>query len=160
LEQIVVELERLSHLVDNLLLIAKADSGENELQRRPVDLVEAVSEACAQAGVLAKLKGIALEARLPQRAVRVSGDLQALRRLFLILLDNAVKYPPVGGKAEITLAAANGRAVAAVKDSGIGIPEQDVPFIFDRFYRVDRARSREEGGAGLGLAIGRWIAEA
>jgi signal transduction histidine kinase len=80
--------------------------------------------------------------------------------LFLILLDNAVKYTAAGGKLEVSLAEADGYVVGAVTDTGIGIPQEDLPHIFDRFYRVDRARSRELGGVGLGLAIGRWITEA
>ncbi|HLF12039.1 MAG TPA: ATP-binding protein [Gammaproteobacteria bacterium] len=160
LEQIIAEVERTSHLVENLLLIAKADSGEAQLHKRPVDLVQAVSEACSQASVLARVKGIKFEARLPEKAIWLTGDSHALRRLFLILLDNAVKYTPAGGTFEVSLAESDGLVVGAVRDTGIGISEEDLPHIFDRFYRVDRARSREQGGAGLGLAIGRWITEA
>jgi len=160
LEQVIAEVERTSHLVENLLLIAKADSGEAQLQRRPVDLVQSVGEACAQASVLARVKGIELETRLPDAAIWITGDAAALRRLFLILLDNAVKYTPAGGRSEVSLTARGSSIVGSVSDTGIGIPPADLPHVFDRFYRVDRARSREQGGAGLGLAIGRWIAEA
>ena len=90
--------------------------------------------------------------------VWVEGDAHALRRLFLILLDNAVKYTPPGGSCEVHLVQQDGVAVGTVRDTGIGIASHDLPHIFDRFYRVDRARSREHGGTGLGLAIGRWIA--
>src|SRR5690606_22963917 len=160
LEQITAEIERTSQLVENLLLIAKADSGRAPLDKRRVDLVAAVEEACAEVRVLARVKGLDLDARLPQTSVPVTGDRDALRRLFLILLDNAVKYTAAGGKLEVSLDAIDGYAIGAVKDTGIGIPDDELPLIFDRFYRVDRARSREQGGAGLGLAIGRWIAEA
>jgi signal transduction histidine kinase len=113
-----------------------------------------------QADVLARVKGVELEASLPDKAIWVTGDGDALRRLFLILLDNAVKYTPAGGAFEVSVAERNGVVVGSVRDTGIGIPREDLPHIFDRFYRVDRARSRVEGGAGLGLAIGRWITEA
>jgi heavy metal sensor kinase len=160
LEQVVAETERTSQLVDNLLLIAKADSGGTELSKRAMDLVAAVDEACAQANVLAHVKGIRVVRRLADRPISMTGDREALRRLFLILLDNAVKYTAEGGEIEIAIEERDGHASGSVKDTGIGIPAADIPFIFDRFYRVDRARSRALGGAGLGLAIARWIAEA
>jgi heavy metal sensor kinase len=160
LEYIVAEIDRMSHLVENLLMIAKADSGESQLQSKPVDVVAAVAEACEQASVLARVKGVELSIRLPERALSIMGDPHALRRLFLILLDNAVKYTPRGGRCEVAVAALAGEVVGTVTDTGIGISNDDLPHVFDRFYRVDRARSREQGGTGLGLAIGRWIAEA
>lgn len=158
LEQILAEVERTSQLAENLLLLAKADSGGAALERRNVDLAAAVAEACAQVEVLARVQGLELEARLPER-LNVSGDAHALRRLFLILLDNAVKYTPMGGRVEVTLRERTGEAVGEVRDSGIGIAPHDLPHVFDRFYRADRARSREHGGAGLGLSIALWIAE-
>jgi signal transduction histidine kinase len=90
----------------------------------------------------------------------VVGDRDALRRLFLILLDNAVKYTPAGGEIAVSIDDASGAVRVAVRDTGIGIAPEHLPHVFERFYRADRARSRAEGGAGLGLAIGRWIAEA
>jgi signal transduction histidine kinase len=160
LEQITAEVERTSQLVENLLLIAKADSGQAQLYKRPVDLVIAVQEACSEARVLARVKGLELHARLPQPSIHVTGDRDALRRLFLILLDNAVKYTAEGGKLEVSLDEADGYVIGTVTDTGIGIAREDLPHVFDRFYRADRARSRDLGGTGLGLAIGRWITEA
>jgi heavy metal sensor kinase len=159
LEGVVAEIERTSQLVDNLLLIAKADQGSSELAKRPVDVVAAAEEAHAQIRMLARGKGIALDARLPSEPIVVTGDRDALRRLFLILLDNAIKYTPAGGVATVAVSVQGANAVGAVIDNGIGIPADDLPHVFERFYRVDRARSRELGGAGLGLAIARWIAE-
>jgi signal transduction histidine kinase len=103
---------------------------------------------------------VALGAALPETAMWVAGDGHALRRLFLILLDNAVKYTPAGGRCDVRVAENGTEVVGTVSDTGIGISATDLPHVFERFYRVDRARSRERGGAGLGLAIGRWIAEA
>jgi signal transduction histidine kinase len=159
LEFIIAEIERTSNLVENLLLMAKADSGD-ELRKQGVDIVAALREACAQAEVLARVKGVRFETRLPQGSLSVMGDREALRRLFLILLDNAVKYTPAGGMFVVSLQHVDGYAVGAVKDTGIGISSEDLPFVFDRFYRVDRARSRDQGGVGLGLAIGQWITHA
>jgi heavy metal sensor kinase len=156
---VVGEIERTTQLVDNLLLIAKADAGGARLAKAPVDVAAAAEEAHAQMSILARVKGIALEARLPGEPVLVAGDRDALRRLFSILLDNAVKYTAEGGTAEVTVSKNGAYAIGVVTDSGIGISSDDLPHVFDRFYRVDRARSRELGGAGLGLAIARWIAD-
>ncbi len=160
LEQIVAELERTSQLVDNLLLIARADADGAELRTAAMDLVDSVQEACAEAEVLARVKGMTFEVSLPRGSVRVNGDRQALRRLVLVLIDNAVKYTPSGGHVEVSVRQVDRVAAVTVKDNGLGIPETDLPHIFDRFYRVDKARSREQGGAGLGLAIAGWIVEA
>ena len=97
---------------------------------------------------------------VPDRPIAVQGDVQALRRLFLILIDNAVKYTPPEGSVTVSACETNNIAVVTVADTGIGIPPENLPHIFERFYRVDKARSREQGGAGLGLSIGCWIVEA
>ncbi len=160
LEGILVELERTSELVENLLVIAKADAGDVRLQKRPVDFVQAVREACQEARVLAGAKGISLRTKLPREPVWIEGDPHSIRRLFLILLDNAIKYTPAGGHCDVAVNASGPRVVGTVCDTGIGIEESERDRIFERFYRVDSARTRRQGGTGLGLAIGRWIAEA
>ena len=96
---------------------------------------------------------------ISDNGILVNGDAHALRRLFLILIDNAVKYTPTGGRVFIGLNTNGKDAVATVQDTGIGISQEDLPVIFERFYRADKARSRESG-AGLGLSIARWFAEA
>jgi heavy metal sensor kinase len=159
LERIVSELQRSSQLVDNLLLIANADAGHGRPAMRSMNLAASVGEACTEAAVLARAKGITLNAGIPETPVPVEGDADALRRLFLILIDNAVKYTPPGGRCNVAVEVCDGAATGTVSDDGIGIAAEDLPHIFDRFYRVDRARSRAQGGSGLGLAIGRWIAE-
>ncbi|MBI3679472.1 MAG: two-component sensor histidine kinase, partial [Acidobacteria bacterium] len=98
--------------------------------------------------------------QLPREPIPVEADFQALRRLFLTLIDNAVKYTPAGGEVAVCLRTLDGFAVVEVQDSGIGISAEDLPHIFERFYRADKARSRAAGGAGLGLSIARWIARA
>src|SRR6266566_3590617 len=90
---------------------------------------------------------------------RADYGVQALRRLFLILIDNAIKYTPEGGRVDVAVGQENGFAIGEVRDTGIGIAPEDLPNVFERFYRADKARSRESGGVGLGLSIGRWIAE-
>jgi heavy metal sensor kinase len=159
LEHIVAEVGRTSHLVDNLLSIAKTDSGHEQLSRAPVDVVEIAREAATEIAVIARVKGVDLETQWPKMQAWVEGDRHALRRLFLILLDNAVNYTPAGGRVDLAIDTSDGHVRISICDTGIGIPAEDLPRIFDRFYRVDRARSRRQGGAGLGLAIGRWLAE-
>jgi len=160
LTQILRELETTSALIENLMLLARADSGVEVLQFAPVDLVEILRDACRQGRILAEGKQISFQELITQDPVIVEGDVGALRRLFVILLDNSVKYAPPGGSVTVTLTDATGFAAAEVRDTGIGIGEADLPHIFERFYRADKARSPEVRGIGLGLSIGRWIAEA
>jgi signal transduction histidine kinase len=110
--------------------------------------------------MLSDAKEITFGEQIPEQPIWVKADVQALRRLFLILIDNAIKYTPRRGRVDFDLRRENDFAVAEVRDTGIGIAAEDLPNIFERFYRADKARSRESGGVGLGLSIGHWIAEA
>ena len=96
---------------------------------------------------------------LPASPILIQADAEALRRALLILMDNAAKYTPRGGSVRVGLTTRDGFAAASVADTGIGIDPEDKPRIFDRFWRADRARSREQGGAGLGLSIAKWIVD-
>lgn len=158
--QILSEAERTSGLIEELLTLARADSQAADFSYAEVDLSAVTREAVASAATLAQSKGILLRSEIPGVAVIIIGDANAIRRLFLVLLDNAIKYSNAGTRILTTLSIQTESAVIAVEDEGIGISEQDLPHIFERFYRVDKARSREMGGAGLGLSIARWIAEA
>jgi signal transduction histidine kinase len=109
---------------------------------------------------LAESKRINVQEAVVARGVVVEGDAHALQRLFLILIDNAVKYTPSNGLIAVSLTSGDEFAVAEIKDTGVGIAAEDLPHIFERFYRADKARSREFGGIGLGLSIARWEAEA
>jgi heavy metal sensor kinase len=160
LQQILQDLQRTSSLIENLMLLARADSGAEALERARINMVETVEQACLAGRALADAKQIRLHVELPESPVWIDGDASSLRRLFLILLDNAVKFTPPQGRIAVSLTSSDGCAVAEVRDTGIGIAAEDLPHIFERFFRADRARSRETGGAGLGLSIGKWIAEA
>ena len=159
LTQIHTDLEKTSDLVEKLMLLARADYGAEVLQLSSANLGEIVRDACSQGRTLSESKQISFYEQMPDFPVWVKADAHALRRLFLILIDNAVKYTPTGGQIEVFVATDNGSALATVRDTGIGIAPEDLPNVFERFYRADKARSRESGGVGLGLSIGRWIAE-
>ncbi len=160
LRQILEDLERISSLIENLMLLARADSGAEALQRTRIDMVESAREACLAGRSLAETKQVSLREELPASPIWVEGDSNSLRRLFLILLDNAVKYTLPKGQINVSLRSSDGWAVGEVQDTGIGIAAEDLPHVFERFFRADRTRSRETGGAGLGLSLGQWIAEA
>lgn len=159
-EEILAELEKTSSLVEKLMLLARADAGVESLQRTPVNLAECLRDACKDGQVLAEGKELKFEKDIDAQKLFIAGDSHALRRLFLILIDNAVKYTPTGGSIAVRLTHNNGCAIAEFRDTGIGVSSEDLPHIFDRFYRADKARSREVGGVGLGLSIAQWVAEA
>ena len=159
MRKIARESDRTSRLVDDMLLLARADSGGGESAMCPLDLGASARNAVEQAAILAEPKGIRVEARIPQEPVMVEGDEPALSRLWLILLDNAVKYTNPDGRIVFDLTAANGHVDVAVADTGVGIAPHDLPHVFDRFWRADRVRSRSMGGAGLGLSIAQWIVQ-
>jgi signal transduction histidine kinase len=152
----------MSEMVENLLTLARADEGGARLAVEPADLRELLGEASETAGMLGEENGIHVRTEVPAEPVIVSIDRSRIRQLLLNLVTNAIKYTPSDGKVSLGLVD-QGEAVAlVVGDNGIGIPAGDLPHIFDRFYRVDPARSRtgERPGTGLGLAITKWIAEA
>jgi heavy metal sensor kinase len=160
LNEIVAESERLSELIDKLRLLARTDVGTEALTFTRVDLCDIAREASAEGKTLAESRHIEWSQALPEFSLWVGGDADALRRLFLILIDNAIKYTPQHGTVSLRVTNTDGKAYVEVVDTGIGIAEVDLPHIFDRFYRADSARSRDSGGFGLGLSIGNWIAKA
>lgn len=159
LDKILATSVETSELLENLLTLARADAGALGMEMHPVDLGSHVRKAQERASLLSADKKVDVTFEAPRNPVWVKGDAIAIDRLLLILLDNAVKYTPSGGRCEIELSQTNSQAQISVRDSGIGIAQDDLNNIFDRFYRADRARSKNTGGAGLGLAIARWITD-
>jgi signal transduction histidine kinase len=157
-DDIIQETDRLSYLVGQMLTLARADSTGAKFERLPVDMSRLAEDMTRQMKLLAADKDIAMDAQT-NGAATVSGDEQRLGELLLILLDNSIKYTERGGKVNVTVAHLNGHVRVAVADNGKGIPPESIPRVFDRFYRADKARSREMGGSGLGLAIAKWIAD-
>lgn len=149
------EAARLGRLVADLLALARADAGQG-IRRGPVDLDSLTLEAFHTARAMARGQRLALD---PFEPAQVAGDADRLRQLLLILLDNALKYTPPGGEVTLGLRQRGAHAELSVRDTGAGIAAEDLPHVFERFYRADRARGRDPGGTGLGLAIARWIVE-
>src|SRR2546421_691812 len=162
LEETLQEIKRMTELVEALLTLARADEGIAPLHREPVDLRGIVEEARETGELLAEEAGVRMEVTTPAEPVVVSVDATRIRQLVLNLLTNAVKYTPAGGSVRLQLGPANGKLTLSVADPGIGIAPGDLPHIFDRFWRADSARTRtgERPGAGLGLGICQWSAEA
>ncbi|MBX5436188.1 MAG: sensor histidine kinase [Alicyclobacillaceae bacterium] len=152
------EIRRLTRLIGDLLTLARADSGEAAIRREEVNLLPLVRSVADRMSVLAEAKPLSLTVEAdPAGDYRVHGDADRLRQLLTILVDNALKYTPSGGRVVISLSRRRRVVRLQVQDSGIGIAKEDQSRIFDRFYRGDRARERGTGGAGLGLAIAQWI---
>lgn len=153
------EVDRLIRLVGSLLTLARADAGQVPITLEPNNLGDLVNSAAEQVRPLAVQRGLDLTV-VSGPDLKLKADQDLLLQLLLNLLDNAIKYTPAGGRVTAGWAANGKQAEFWVRDTGVGISAEHLPRIFDRFYRVDKARSRAEGGSGLGLSICRWIAEA
>jgi two-component system phosphate regulon sensor histidine kinase PhoR len=151
---------RLTLLIDDLLLLARLDSGRVELQLMPVALREAAQDALDDAALIARTRGVTLANEVPAGIV-AEADPERLRQVFANLIDNAIKYGRDQGRVVMRGRAVDGtRVEVSVRDDGAGIPPESLDRIFERFYRVDKARSREQGGTGLGLAIVKNVVQA
>ncbi len=158
MRKILREAKRTSALVDDLLWLARADSGQHEISLRPVQLAPLLGDIADQAADLAAAKNLVVTSSAAPRDVVIQAEELALRRLLLILIDNAIKYTPNGGRISLEAEVRGAEVLITVADTGPGIASEDLPHIFERFWRADQARSRESGGTGLGLSIGREIA--
>ncbi len=155
---IVEETAKATVLLEDMLTLARADAERGAKPLEALNLADVVEQACEMARPIAGERSLALNLSLGARLVNVLGDSTTLRRLLWILLDNALKYTPAPGRIDVALSATARLATVQVRDTGDGISPDELPHIFDRFYRADPSRSQIEG-AGLGLAIAKWIAE-
>jgi len=162
LDETLGEINRMTELVEGLLTLARADEGRAPLPVERTDLRDLVAEASETAGMLAESGRLKVTTVMPEAAVWVMVDRRRIREMLLNLVTNAIKYTPAEGKVELMLSTRSDGAAIIVRDTGIGIASNDLPHIFERFWRADLARSRtgERPGSGLGLAITKWIAEA
>lgn len=158
LRKIIREARQMSSMVEGLLDLARGDAGHAPMEFVPMDLAAILGELGAEMAPVAAAKGLAFSMDLPDHEVCVLGEAAHLRRLFLILMDNAVKYTE-RGSVLVSLSEAGGEVVASVTDTGIGIEKAALPHVFDRFWRADKVRSRDEGGAGLGLSLAAQIVQ-
>ncbi len=145
------EIDRLNRIVSDLLTLVNIDSGM-KMNLVNLDIGALLQEQVKRLGPLARENGIELDCAAKE-TLEVNGDMLKLQQVIYNIIDNAIKYTPRGGEVHCSLARSGKKAVIRVSDTGVGIPEEDLPHIFDRFYRVDKARSRETGGTGLGLSI-------
>jgi signal transduction histidine kinase len=160
LQVMLAQSERLGRLVDQLLELARLESGEVPLRREAVPLRPLVSRVVSEIEVTRARQDVQLSQDVPDDLPAVFADAERLHQVLFNLLDNAVRFTPEGGRVRVTASGHNGSVDVAVSDTGPGIDAEHLPRLFERFYRVDTARSRDEGGTGIGLAIARSVVEA
>ncbi|GBG57687.1 two-component sensor histidine kinase [Sporomusaceae bacterium FL31] len=156
------EVRRMTKMVGDLLTLARADAGVSNIIKEKFDLVLVSEQIIRSFQLVADDKGVALELD-HQTPITVFADKERMSQLLLILIDNAMKYTPAGGRVKVDLRTVTGSKPTVsitVQDTGVGIPDEHKKLIFDRFYRIDKVRSREEGGSGIGLSIAKWIVDA
>jgi signal transduction histidine kinase len=153
------ETDRMNTLLSDLLILARLDAGELALTRQPFNLAEVLTEIADRFSALATAEGVHLEVEIYGK-LPASGDRERTSQVLVALLDNALRYTPSGGRITIEGKLSDDWVEALVSDTGPGIAPEHLPRIFDRFYRAEEARTREEGGTGLGLAIARDLARA
>ncbi len=158
LANILDEVVRLSNMVEDLLTLFKSDIGQIKFNFKEVNIDKLIKDLLEDIYVLAEGKGVKIKVKLLERAI-VMGDEMRLKQLFLNLIDNAIKYNKKGGEVTISVENKDNLVNISISDTGVGIPKEELNLIFERFYRVDKARSRDGGGVGLGLSIAKWIAE-
>ena len=153
------ETDRLIRLVNELLVLTRADAGSLKLETRPVDLVELAGERCELLSNLGTRQGVELKV-VPHSIPQILADPDRLSQVIDNLLDNAIRHSPPNSTITVSITEADGGLECSIADQGTGIPSEHIPFIFERFYRVDRSRDRKDGGTGLGLAIARALISA
>jgi heavy metal sensor kinase len=153
------ETRRLTKIVESLLAISRLDAGEVLMERERLDFADLAVTTADQMRLLAEDKGITLRCDTKKR-VELEGNRTRLKQVVVNLLDNAIKYTPEKGSVNVRVSATNDKAVLEIEDTGVGIPMEALPHVFERFYRVDKARSRQMGGTGLGLSIVKSICAA
>jgi len=154
------EVEQMTGILTDLTMLTNADASSETIDCDDIDLNLLIKTVGQSLEILADKKGIKIKTINKNKKIKMKGDEAKLEKLFLNIIRNAIKYTEKDGEIELTVKREVNIAKVIVKDTGMGIPDQDLPYIFERFYRVDKARSRAEGGTGLGLSICKWIAEA
>ncbi len=154
------ETSRLSALLDDLIDLAQIENEKGLVKKEPVDLKAVIDEALLRVDDLKIQQEVTISNNFPVEGIKVVGNPEWLRQAIINVLENSIRHGRKGGKVQVSLAKKNGTAEVKVADDGPGIPDADLPYVFERFYRVDKARSRKSGGTGLGLSIVKHIMEA
>ncbi|WP_416825887.1 sensor histidine kinase [Ectobacillus polymachus] len=157
--KVLQETKRVNKLIADLLTLARSDSNELQIVRENIVIDEFINVIVEQFKPIAEVKGITLQVKM-ENDLHISADKERLHQLFVILLDNAIKYNKENGSVDVKVKKEGKSAVITISDTGIGIAPDDLAHIFDRFYRGDKSRNRSIGGTGLGLSIAKWIVEA
>jgi signal transduction histidine kinase len=160
LQVMLAQSERLGRLVEQLLDLSRLESGEVPLQREEVPLAPLVTQVVSEIEVARSHREVRLARELPEDLPAVDADRERVHQVLFNLVDNAIRFTPEGGAVTIAAHRHNGSVEVSVADTGVGIPPEHLPRLFERFYRVDSARARDEGGTGIGLAIARSVVEA
>jgi signal transduction histidine kinase len=155
-----LEVRHLARLSQNLLFLVRGESGRITLSFANLDLTRLLSDLMRELSPAAADRGLSVTAEIPERRITAFVDADRLQQVFHNIFENAMRYTPSGGSIRLRVTAVPGEVRMEVSDTGIGIPEKDLPFVFERFFRSDRARRAYTGGSGLGLSIARWIVEA
>ena len=149
----------MGHLIEQLLLLARSDSGKQIIEKEQFDIHELVEIVAGEFRAVAENENIKIITEQSRETLSILADQSMIIQLLLNLMDNAIKYTPEGGEVEIITGKRDEKLIIKIKDTGRGIPKEEQDNIFKRFYRVDKSRSRKKGGTGLGLAICEWIVE-
>ena len=160
LDSVYEDIILLSRLINDLQLLALADAGELNLVYQPDNIAPVITGAVASVQPRANIKGVSLKVALPETLPPVEIDSQRISQVLYNLLDNALRHTPPGGEITVAAIEKNGSLEVSVSDNGEGIPEEDLPHMFERFYRVDKSRAKATGGNGLGLTIAKRLIEA
>jgi histidine kinase len=153
-----LEVRRLNRLVDDLQALSRVETGQLSLQMHDFAISPVVERVSNQLRPQAEAKGITCELERPETGAEVHGDPDRVAQIIVNLIGNAIRYTPEGGRIRVAVAENASAVEVVVEDTGIGIPEEALPFVFERFYRVDQSRSRKSGGSGIGLTISRYLA--
>lgn len=159
LERIVTQSLEMGRLVDDLVFLSRSETDTIRFEPRRTDLVTIVADAVHEGEILGRAKGIAIKAAYSTDPVWITADAQRLKQALVIILDNAIKYSPRDRSVSLSMTVVNGHAEIAIRDEGLGIPAEEIPKVFERFYRGRTPKASRQPGSGLGLAIAKWLLE-
>lgn len=159
LGRIVAHSSDMGHLVDDIMFLARSETDTLRFEFRPIVLQDVIHEAMRETEVLGRAARVAVDAQIPNEPIWIDADEQRMKQAFLILLDNAIKYSPAGRPVNLRVIAGEGDAEIVIRNEGAGIPPEEIPYVFERFYRAGNASGSKQSGSGLGLSIAKWLVD-